>query len=241
MPGLDAENPDRVYQMKAHIFYMQSLWRRFQIGTDGSLEDLRRTILCLFGFRKDFPYLMMVGRVRYTESRDDFLLIDEGEGLEEEEIDLATVQLGDVVKEMIEAKARRKQQLVYDHKNPNYMKFDGEYAILPDEKDEAFKGYAHWDIVVSYEDELPAEKGRQYPVCIDGRHASPPPEIYDNGQYKWLIDNLKEMGRSRFAEALIIRNDPDYVRFAPLLERGFDPLAFDIDIVNRCLAEVGKK
>ncbi len=235
MPMPSSSHPDHVYQLKAHIYYLHNVWRRVLISKDSNLEELRHTVLCLFGFREDFPYLLMFGEVRYSEDR-----ARERQSEDLEEVDLATVPLREAI-EVIKAEKGHKKYIIYHHESPSHVRLIGDDLFIIDVDDEDFDEYANWIIAISYEGEQPAEENVHYPICLAGGRASPPRETFGHGDYQWLINELKRMGRSKLTDALKRANDEDYTRFIPLLESGFDPAIFDIDSVNRCLAEVGKK
>ncbi|WP_424358485.1 IS1096 element passenger TnpR family protein [Methanocella sp. MCL-LM] len=236
MSELDSGNSDQVYQMKAHVYHLHNVWRRFLISKDSSLEELRRTVLCLFSFREDFPYLLRYGEVRYSE---DWEGGGKGEALEE--VDLATVPLREAVEVIKAEKTHAKKYIIYRHESPSHVHMMDDDLFNIDADDEDFDDYANWSIAISYEVEQPVEENGQYPFCLAGGRASPPGEIFNYADYQWLINELKRMGRSKLTDALKRADDPDYNRFVPLLESGFDPDLFDIDSVNRCLAGIGKK
>jgi hypothetical protein len=237
MPGLDANNPDHVYQLKAHIYNLNHVWRRFQIGTDSSLEQVRRTILCLFDLREDFPCVFRVGRARYSGPGI------EGGGAEgAANVDFATVPLSGVVEKVKNEKAPNKKNIFFSYESPEYREYARSHGEPAGETEgDDIPGYAHWYIVISYENELPAEEGRSYPACIAGERASPPDAVNNYGRYLWLTNNLKMMGRSRFIKVIGEKGSQDEQKYIPLIESGFDPATFDIDTVNRCLSGPGKK
>lgn len=236
MPELTADHPRRVYRLKAHIYNLNHVWRRFHIAADSSLEDLRHAIVCLFGFREDFPYLLRVGNARYGP----------GEGA-----DPAAVPLRDAVDTIRKATVRSQKSIFLSYESPEYrehVKAHGERipregTIVDESETEGvvLPEYLHWYIVISCEDELPEREGQPYPVCTAGERASPPDVIDNYDRYHWFTNTLKIMGRSRFTEALKKSGKPEDVKLVPLLEGGFDPAAFDIDDVNRCLSGSGKK
>lgn len=235
MPEHDNDRPDHVYQMKAHVYHLHNVWRRFLIRKDSSLEELRRTVLCLFSFREDFPYLLRYGEVRYSE---DWEGGGKGEALEE--VDLATVPLREAVEAIKAEKIHAKKYIIYRHESPSHVRMMDEDHLIIDVGDE-FDEFVDWIIVISYEVEQPADENGHYPLCLAGGRASPPRETFSHADYQWLINELKRMGRSRLTDALKRADDPDYTRFIPLLESGFDPAVFDIDSVNRCLSQIGKR
>ena len=205
------------------------------IDQDSSLEQLRRAVLCLFGFREDFPYHLRFGEVSYSE---DWVGEEKSEDLEE--VDLADIPLREAI-EAIKGEKGHKKHIFYHYKSPSGVRLIGEDLFIIEVKDKDFSGYANWDIAITYEGELPAEENRYYPVCIAGGRASPPREIPDHAKYQWFINTLKSMGRSRLIQALKREDDLEDRDYISLLESGFDPAVFDRDSVNRCLAEVGKK
>ena len=248
MPELDTKNPNQVYQLKAHIYNMNHIWRRFEISTDSNLEELRHAILCLFDLREDFPYVFRVGGARYSEQG-----LEKGEGKGVENVDLATVPLRGAVEQIKKEKIRNKKNLFFSYESPgyrDYVKSHGESRPRDSDSDsesdsnvddEALPGYAHWYIVISYENELPAEEGQSYPVCIAGERASPPAITNNYSRYQWLINNLKMMGRSRFIEVLKRSDNLDDKTYIQLLESEFDPAVFNIDKINDCLGKISKK
>jgi len=258
MPELKTKNPNQVYQLKAHIYNMNHIWRRFEMNTDSSLDELRHVILCLFDLREDFPYLFRVGGARYSE-----LGLEKGEGKGVEKVDLATVPLRDAVELIKKEKIRNKKSLFFSYESPDYrdyVKSHGEHRPRDsnsasdsesesesgsgsgsNEEVEALPGYAHWYIVISFEGELPAEEGQSYPVCTAGERASPPDITKNYSQYQWIINNLKMMGRSRFTEVLKRSDHSDDKTYIPLLESDFDPAVFAIENVNSCLGKTSKK
>lgn len=218
-----SERPASVYQFKAHIYNLNHVWRRFQMGSDSSLAELRQAILCLFAFREDIPYVLKVGR--------------EGAG----KADLATVTLREAVEALEKEKVPNKKKIFFQYEAPG-DEAEVNAGDRPSEQDEEdFVGHDNLFIVISFEAELPAQEGESYPVCIAGERASPPGEVSGYGRYQWLINNLKIMGRARFLEALKRAGNPYDVRFIPLLESGFDPAVFEVDSINRCLLEIKKK
>lgn len=236
MPGLDAVNPDHVYQLKAHVYNLNHVWRRFHIGKDSSLEQLRRTIMCLFDLREDFPCVFRVGRARYNMPG-----IEEGRAEGVTNVDLVTVSLSDVVEKIKNEKAPNKKSIFFSYESPEYREYVRSHGMPADEEEGDIPGYAHWYIVISYENELPAEEGRSYPVCIAGERASPPDYVNNYGRYLWLTNNLKMMGRSRFIKVIGEKGRQDEQIYIGLLESGFDPAVFDVDTVNLCLSGAGKK
>ncbi|WP_424358486.1 IS1096 element passenger TnpR family protein [Methanocella sp. MCL-LM] len=243
MPGLDSDNPDHVYQLKAHIYNLNHVWRRFHIGTDSSLEQLRRTIMCLFDLHEDFPCEFRAGRARYGSQ-----VAVEGEAAGPESVDLALVPVRDAVETVKKETARNRKSIFFSYESPEYRESArprSEPASGDEDEEEEeggdIPGFTHWYIVISYEDELPAAAGQSYPVCIAGERASPPGAIHNYDQYQWLTNNMKTMGRSRFIDVLKRGNHPDDAGYIRLLEDGFDPALFNLDTVNLCLSKAGKK
>jgi len=72
---------------------------------------------------------------------------------------------------------------------------------------------------------IPAEKGKQYPVCLKGQRACPPEDCGGPWGYSDLLE---------------AREHPDDPEAEELLEwaGGFDPEDFDIDKINRRLKKI---
>ena len=83
-----------------------------------------------------------------------------------------------------------------------------------------------WEHIVLVEKILPAEAGRQYPICIKGKRACPPEDVGG----VWGYEN--------FLEAL---GDPDHEEHESYLEwidGEFDAEAFNLEAINIALQRV---
>jgi hypothetical protein len=86
-----------------------------------------------------------------------------------------------------------------------------------------------WDHEILVEKIMPPERGVRYPICVAGRRACPPEDC--GGVYG-------------YADLLAIINDPSHAEHENLsawlqeMRPNFDPDAFDIDAVNRRLAQI---
>ena len=100
--------------------------------------------------------------------------------------------------------------------------------VLPEKKSKLLYTYDFgdgWRHDVTVEKILPAEKGRQYPVCLAGERACPPEDCGGPWGYAHLLEALKHP------------DDPDNEE---LLEWAgdFDPEQFDIDQINKWLRRI---
>ena len=82
-----------------------------------------------------------------------------------------------------------------------------------------------WELDVLIEKILPAEKGRQYPVCIKGKRACPPEDVGGPWSY------------GEFLEAIGDRSNPRHEELLEWTGGSFDPEAFDLDEINNDLGD----
>jgi hypothetical protein len=84
----------------------------------------------------------------------------------------------------------------------------------------------NWEHEIAVEKLLPPERGKTYPVCVDGKRAGPPEDV--GGVWGFM----------EFVEAMRDPAHPQHRELADWYEDPFDPDAFDIDEVNRRLARL---
>jgi hypothetical protein len=77
---------------------------------------------------------------------------------------------------------------------------------------------------------LPAEPGRKYPVCLQGKRACPPEDCGGVWGYEGLLETLKDPGHPDHEEMKLWVEDT--------VEGEFDPDAFDPEEVNRRLSRI---
>jgi hypothetical protein len=80
-----------------------------------------------------------------------------------------------------------------------------------------------WEHIVLVEAILPIEKGKKYPVCLDGKRACPPEDI--GGVW----------GYGDFLKAFANPKHPDHDDIVEELGEDFDPDIFDLEDVNSIL------
>jgi hypothetical protein len=80
-----------------------------------------------------------------------------------------------------------------------------------------------WEHIVLMEAILPVEKGKQYPICLDGKRACPPEDI--GGVW----------GYADFLKAFANPKHPDHDDIVEELGEDFDPEFFDLEDVNSIL------
>jgi hypothetical protein len=85
----------------------------------------------------------------------------------------------------------------------------------------------NWEHEIVVEKLLPPEEGKAYPVCVDGKRASPPEDV--GGAWGYM----------EFIAAMGDPKHPQHDELAEWYEDPFDPELFDIDEVNRELAGRG--
>jgi hypothetical protein len=88
-------------------------------------------------------------------------------------------------------------------------------------------GWMHQLVV---EKVLPAEPGRKYPACLQGKRACPPEDCGGPWGYEELLDTLKNPEHPDHEEM------KDWVE--DMVEGEFDPESFDQEEVNRCLSRI---
>ena len=81
-----------------------------------------------------------------------------------------------------------------------------------------------WEHTVHVEAILPVEKGKQYPVCLEGKRACPPEDIGGVWDYEELLQAASNPKHPDYNEILI-----------EWFEEDFDPERFDVDDVNKTL------
>ena len=81
-----------------------------------------------------------------------------------------------------------------------------------------------WEHDVVVEDLLPAEPGREYPVCVDGGGACPPEDV--GGIWSYLED---------FLPAIHDPRDPEHESWLTWAGGHFDPDAFDLAAADQKL------
>jgi hypothetical protein len=81
-----------------------------------------------------------------------------------------------------------------------------------------------WEHGIAVEKVLPAEPGRAYPECIDGRRHGPPEDCGGIGGFYNLLEAIHDPGHDQHEE------------LSEWLGDDFDPEAFSLDAVNRSLA-----
>jgi Plasmid pRiA4b ORF-3-like protein len=80
-----------------------------------------------------------------------------------------------------------------------------------------------WRHEVLVEKIMPAEKGRKYPVCIDGKNSCPPEDCGGIWGYYELLETIKNP------------KHPEHGEMLDWLGGDFDPEEFDLEEVNRML------
>lgn len=83
-----------------------------------------------------------------------------------------------------------------------------------------------WEHDVLVEKILSAEAGTHYPVCLTGKRACPPEDCGGIWGYYDLLETIQDP------------KDPEHADMLDWLGEGFDPEAFDLDVINRELKDV---
>ena len=83
-----------------------------------------------------------------------------------------------------------------------------------------------WEHLLVVEKILPVDHQQQYPVCIKGKRACPPEDV--GGVW----------GYAMFLEALANPEHPDHEMYTEWVGGEFDPEHFDLDEINRRLAQL---
>jgi hypothetical protein len=99
--------------------------------------------------------------------------------------------------------------------------------VIPADGREFRFGYEYdfgdsWDHEVLFERFVPAEPGKQYPLCVDGKRACPPEDVGGTWGYADYVEAIQ---------------DPDHERHDELLEWNgpFDPEAFDPEAATEAM------
>ncbi len=77
-----------------------------------------------------------------------------------------------------------------------------------------------WEHIVQIEAILPVERGRQYPVCLEGKRACPPEDVGG----VWVYDD--------FLKAISNPKHPEHEEMMEWFGEDFDPEFFDIEDAN---------
>ncbi|MGI9950781.1 plasmid pRiA4b ORF-3 family protein [Moorellaceae bacterium AZ2] len=81
----------------------------------------------------------------------------------------------------------------------------------------------NWQHEIVVEKILPPVEGMKYPICLDGRRASPPEDCGGIGGYYEMLRILRDPEHEEYEETL------------QWLGGSFDPEAFDLEIINEVL------
>jgi len=83
-----------------------------------------------------------------------------------------------------------------------------------------------WEHIVLVEKILPAEAGRQYPVCIKGKRACPPEDVGGVWGYENFLEALGDPGHE------------EHERYQEWFDGEFDAEAFNLEAINIALQRV---
>lgn len=82
-----------------------------------------------------------------------------------------------------------------------------------------------WEHVLEVEKVLEPEPGQRYPVCLEGRRATPPEDVGGVWGYEEYVEAITDLDHPEHEEYLEWRGE-------------FDPEAFDVDEVNAALRKL---
>jgi hypothetical protein len=86
-----------------------------------------------------------------------------------------------------------------------------------------------WEHVIQVEAVLPVEKGKQYPVCVEGKRACPPEDV--GGIW----------GYEDFLQAISNPEHPEHEEMMEWYDEDFDPEFFDVEKVNLALRQFASR
>ncbi len=78
-----------------------------------------------------------------------------------------------------------------------------------------------WEHDILVEELLPPEKGARYPVCVEGEYAAPPEDCGGIPGYYMMLEALED------------EENPDHEEMIEWVGGDFDPVAFDLERINR--------
>jgi hypothetical protein len=238
--GEQNSSASTVYQMRAYLQFLRPIvWRRFIVRRDASIEHLHQVLCCLFDFDSSYPYLFRTATERYSIGFDRENANDESvrrPGWQEETIDEKTVPIKGLV-DAVKVRQSLYEKNIFFHIEAPYNVRE----IIMDDKvmlDLSEQVHFRWGVVINCENELPAQRGMEYPLCTEGKWATPPSCFSDANDYASFLDDRKKLSTRERIESLEEYYGDEAEPYVELVRRGFDPATFDISKINLCLRKI---
>lgn len=230
-----------IYLMKAHLFYLRpSVWRRFLVRRESSMEHLHQVICCLFDFDRNNPYMFRAAKVRYRVGFDEKGPEDigdaEGHHRQVEQVDEKTIPISSLVELLKGRKSHSDRNIFFYYETPDSTK-------IVERNGDAFLVFSEhrnvdWTAVISCEKVLPVEETYVYPLCTEGERASPPSCFSDHSDYSTFLDNLKRLDKYTMIKGLKRYYGDESEEIVKLVNNNFDPASLHIDKINHCLGQI---
>jgi len=210
------------------------------VSRDASIEHLHQVLCCLFDFDSGYPYSFRTATEWYRVGFDREKANDQKPGLrpgwQEDTVDEKTVPIKSLVDAVKVRKSLYDKNIFFGIEAPYNVK-----EIIVDDKvmlDLSEQVHFRWGVVISCENELPAQRGLEYPMCTDGKWATPPSCFSGANDYASFLDDRKKLSMQERIESLEESYGDEAEPYVELVRRNFDPASFDISKINLCLRKI---